>query len=337
VTLRPCPKHMTYGPCGGVAADGSCEVDPLPCPFVGRPVVRWPGAGPDEVVSAEGRELLEIAARRPLVVSQLPAAPLDIASLDECADVLRGATDAVLTGDAATARVQFPPAYRTHLARQRGLRVWAGLNCRDRNRVALEAELAALAHAGAAAVHCVTGDHPASGGRPDAAPVFDLEGTTLVPRARALGLLTSVAESPSAPPVGLRPRRLAEKVRAGAQAVLLQYCGEADDVAAFVAASHAEGADVPVLPGVPVVVDRAGAELVASFAAAVLPAGFLASVLDARDPFTAGMQAALRCARDLIGVPGVTGVVLAGGAAVGNEPLLARAIAEVGRALGAGT
>ena len=112
-----------------------------------------------EAVSPDGRALLAIAARRPLVVSMLPAAPLDIASLDACADILRGAADAVLTGDAATSRVQFPPAYRARLARERGLRVWAGLNCRDRNRVALEGELAALAHAGAAAVHCVTGDH----------------------------------------------------------------------------------------------------------------------------------------------------------------------------------
>jgi 5,10-methylenetetrahydrofolate reductase len=327
---------MTYGPCGGVAADGSCEVDPLPCPFVDHPVVRWPGGGPDRPVTAEGRELLEIAARRPLVVSQLPAAPLDIASLDECADLLRGATDVVLTGDAATARVQFPPAYRTHLARERGLRVWAGLNCRDRNRVALEGELAALAHAGAAAVHCVTGDHPASGRRPEATPVFDLEGTTLVPRARALGLLTSVAESPSAPPVADRPRRLAEKVRAGAQIAMLQYCGDAADVAAFAAAARAAGVDVPLLPGVPVVVDEEGAELVASFAAAVLPAGYLDTVR-AADPFAAGVAAAVRYGRELLDVDGVAGVVLAGGAAPGAEPLLARAIAEAGRALGAGT
>ena len=80
VTLRPCPKHMTYGPCGGVAADGSCEIDPLPCPFVERPLVHWLGAAPDDAVSPQGRELLAIAARRPLVVSQLPAAPFDVAA-----------------------------------------------------------------------------------------------------------------------------------------------------------------------------------------------------------------------------------------------------------------
>ena len=327
---------MTYGPCGGVGADGACEVAPQPCAFLGGPVVPWDGGPASADVSPPGRELLAITARRPLVVSMLPAAPLDVASLDACGELLRGSADAVLTGDAATSRVQFPPAYRARLAVERGLRVWAGLNCRDRNRVALEGELAALAHAGAAAVHCVTGDHPASGRRPEAAGVFDLEGTTLVPRARALGLLTSVAESPSAPPVADRPRRLAEKVRAGAQAAMLQYCGEAADVAAFAAAARAAGVDVPLLPGVPVVVDEEGAELVASFAAAVLPAGYLETVR-AADPFAAGVAAAVRYGRELLDVDGVAGVVLAGGAAPGAEPLLARAIAEAGRALGAGT
>ena len=118
---------------------------------------------------------------------------------------------------------------------------------------------------------------------------------------------------------------------------MLQYCGEAADVAAFAAAVRAAGVDVPLLPGVPVVVDREGAELVASFAAAVLPAGYLQAVLRAADPFAAGVEVAVRHARGLLGVDGVGGVVLAGGVAAGAEPLLARALAEVGRAVGGGT
>jgi hypothetical protein len=49
------------------------------------------------------------------------------------------------------------------------------------------------------------------------------------------------------------------------------------------------------------------------------------------------VAAAVRYGRELLDVEGVAGVVLAGGAAPGAEPLLARAIAEAGRALGAGT
>lgn len=43
----PCPKHMTYGPCGGVATDGTCEVGTAPCTFLEAPVVRWTGRRPE--------------------------------------------------------------------------------------------------------------------------------------------------------------------------------------------------------------------------------------------------------------------------------------------------
>ncbi|WP_214403821.1 methylenetetrahydrofolate reductase [Pseudonocardia lacus] len=335
--LPACPKHMTYGPCGGVGAGGACEVGTMRCVFLDGPVVAWSGGPGAGEVDAPGRELLAIAARRPLVLSGMPAAPLSAESIVECSAPLRGAVDAVLAGDAATSRVQFPPAYRAALIRAQGLRVWAGLNCRDRNRVALEAEIAALAHAGAAAVHCVTGDHTLSGLRPEAMPVFDLEGTELVPLARSAGLLVSVAESPNAPPVAHRAARLAEKARAGAHLAMLQYCGEAADVAAFATAVRDAGAHVPLIPGVPVVVDRPGAELLASFAGAALLAGFVERVLTAADPYAAGVEVALAYARELVDVEGVAGVLLGGGAAPGSEPLLATAFAEIGRELGGGT
>jgi methylenetetrahydrofolate reductase (NADPH) len=325
---------MTYGPCGGVGLDGSCEVRPSPCVFLDLPLTRWPGRTPSAgSVSPAGEELLAIAARRPLVITGMPAAPVSSASIAECAALMRGSVDAVLAGDSATSRVQFPPAYRSRVIQDHGLAVWAGVNCRDRNRVALEGELAALADVGVAAVHCITGDHPASGRRPDAQPVFDLESTELILLARALGLLVSVAESPTSPPVDRRAARLAEKGRAGAQLAMLQYCGEPADVAAFAAAVRATGAAMPLLPGVPVVVDREGAELLASFAGAALPAGFVESILTAGDPYRAGVAAALAYARELVEVDGVIGVVLAGGAAAGAEPVLAAALAEIGRSL----
>jgi methylenetetrahydrofolate reductase (NADPH) len=333
---RVCPKRMTYGPCGGVGLDGSCEIGPEPCVFLDDPVVEWDGAAPVRELGAAGREFRNLMRRRPVVVAEMPTVPLDVRSIADTADVMRGAVDAVTTGDSPAARVQFPPAYRASLVQRHGLPVWAGLNCRDRNRVALEGEIAGLAHAGVVAVHCVTGDHPASGHRPDAMPVFDLESHELVPRARAAGLLVSVAESPAAPPVAHRAGRLAEKVRAGAQICLLQFCGEVEDVAAFIGAARRAGADVPVLPGVPVIVDEYGAALMASFAAAVLPAGYVEAVRRAADPVAAGVEVAVRYARALLTVEGVAGVVLGGAPEPGSGTLLARALAAVGSELGAG-
>ena len=39
-----CPKRMVMGPCGGVRADGSCEVEPRPCVFPAP--VEWTGPAP---------------------------------------------------------------------------------------------------------------------------------------------------------------------------------------------------------------------------------------------------------------------------------------------------
>lgn len=322
-----CPKGMTYGPCGGVDADGGCEVAPLPCPWVEHPTVRWPGPAPGP---ASGHPLLDLMRSRPVVVADLPAPALDRDGLRRAADLLAGSVDAVLIGDHGGARVQFPPSYRAGLLRGSGLAVWAGVNCRDRNRVALEGELAALADAQAAAVHCVTGDHPAVGHRPDAAPVFDIDSTQLAALARAAGLLVSVGETPSGPPAALRPARLAEKVRAGAQVCLVNHAGGAGPVARFVAAGPA----VPYIACVPLVLDRAQAGLISGFTGLVLPPGFLARILDAPDPETAGIDAAVRLAQELLAVPGVRGVDLSAIPVAGDEERTARAMATVGRALG---
>lgn len=359
-----CPKDMTYGPCGGVASDGACEVSVHRCTFLDAPLVRWPGAvdvpRADVVVPerAVGRavvteravvrdnavpaprsalfDLLTLATHRPVVVSALPSRALDAESITESAEIMRGTVDAVLAGDSGRSRVQFPPAYRAHLIQAAGLPAWVGVNCRDRNRVALEGELAALAHVGVAGVHAVTGDHTLTGDRPDARAVFDLESTEVVALARELGITVSVAESPASPPVALRAARLAQKVRAGAQLCFPQYCGDADDVRRFIDDARAAGADVPFVPGVPVVIDRPGALMLGSFAAAVLPTGYVEAILAARDPYQAGIAAAIDYAEQLLEIDGVVGVLPAGGPTPGTETAFAHALASIGKALGAG-
>ncbi|MFT4052138.1 MAG: methylenetetrahydrofolate reductase C-terminal domain-containing protein [Microbacterium sp.] len=336
-----CPKSMTYGPCGGVNADGSCEVNPTPCVFLPRPLpVAWGGVAPtsDALASTPaGRELQRIAARRGLVFTGFPTRAMRSDAVGPSADELVGRVDAVLSGDAGRARVQFPPAYRAELIGRTGLRVWMGFNARDRSRVALERELSSLRALGVAGVHCVTGDHTVTGDRPDARPVFDLESTTTIPLSRARGLLTSFAESPAAPPADRRGARVREKQRAGGQLCLTQYCGDADEAAEFVELCRAAGATVPVLPGVPLVVDRDGAALLASFHAAKLPAGYLGRLFAARDVRAEGIRLAIDYGRQLLEVAGVGGVVIAGGARLGEEAAYARDLATVAAELGGGS
>lgn len=268
-----------------------------------------------------------------VVVADLPAAALSADSIHDCAAALRGHVDAALAGDGGSARVQFPPAYRAGLVQAAGLEVWSGINNRDRNRVALEGELAALAHVGVAGVHCVTGDHTLTGSRPDAAPVFDLDSTETAALAQAAGHLVSVGESPAAPPVERRAARLLQKQRAGAEVCFVNHAGGAAPVRVFIDEAISIGVTLAFIACVPVVVDEASAALLASFTTLVLPPGFLSSIAGAQDPRAAGIAAAVGLGRDLLELDGVSGVNLSGGAAPGTEVAYAEAQAEVAAAL----
>jgi 5,10-methylenetetrahydrofolate reductase len=335
---------MEYGPCGGVEFDGSCEVAPHPCVFLDLPTVRWHGVAsteapghsdpvPAAVESAGAVEMRRLMKTRPIVVADFPARALDAASIDECAGILAGSVDAVLAGDAGSARVQFPPAYRASLIRAAGLQVWTGFNCRDRNRVAMEGELAALAHVGVAGVHCVTGDHTNTGQRPDATPVFDLDSTEAASLARANGHLVSVAEAPATPPVDRRPDRLLEKFRAGAEVCFVNHAGGTAPVASFVARAQDLGATMAFVPCIPIVVDRESAELLRTFTTLVLPEGYLERILGAQDVFAEGIAAAVELGRELLEIDGVAGVNLSGGAGPGREAWFAEALARIGTAV----
>ena len=355
--LAECPKHMEYGPCGGVELDGSCEVSPARCVFLDLPTVRWHGIErsvepravdpvPEPVASAGAMRMRALLAIRPVLVADFPARALDAASIAECAGILSGRVDAVLAGDAGAARLQFPPSYRAHLIQSAGLAAWAGVNCRDRNRVALEGELAGLAHVGVAGVHCVTGDHTDTGSRPDAAPVFDLDSTETAALAHSAGHLVSVGESPATPPVERRPARLLEKMRAGAEVCFVNHAGGAAPVAEFIdavqqlgtvqqlGAAQQLGTAIMFIACVPIVIDHESAALLRTFTTLVLPEGYLDRILAARDPFTEGISAAVELGREMLQIHGVRGINLSGGTAPGREAWFSEALARISDELG---
>ncbi len=336
-TVDACPKRMTYGPCGGVTPNGDCEVPGLPCPFVRGNLPVWNDQNAQAInITPAGHAFLGRLERRPVIVTDFPAAPVDADSIRRVAEALAGAADAVLIGDHGGARVQFPPAYRAMLVKQAGLEPWVGLNCRDRNRVALEGELAALAHANVAGVHAITGDHPMSGHRPDAMPVFDLDSTRLAALARHLGVLVSVAESPLAVPVSERPQRLAQKVHAGAHLCFVNHAGSSLAVSDFVAQARSCGADVPFIAGVAVITSPEGARQISGFRNLVLPDGYLEEILSASDTRKAGIAAAIQLGETMLAQPGVRGLNLSSVPEPGRELELAQDLAEVARAFMAG-
>ncbi|MBS4754002.1 methylenetetrahydrofolate reductase C-terminal domain-containing protein [Nocardioides sp. zg-ZUI104] len=324
-----CPKRMTFGPCGGVRDDASCELDERPCPFAApdAAAVAWPDA--PRASAPPASRLLEAAARGPVVLTDLTIPPYDAAGLAAVTRTLAGSCDAVLVGEHQN-RPDFPPTLMTALVAEAGGVPWVTLACRDRNRLVLEQELAGLALAGVDGVLCVTGDGRAQGVRPDVTQVFDLDGTQLAALAGARGHAVAVPEAPAAQPRHLRPDRLVEKQRAGAHLAVLNHVRSADEVATFVAAARSRGLRIPVVAGVAVYTDERSARVLQNFPGLHLDDDEVARVLAAPDVREAGIEAAVREARALLAIDGVAGVNLSGLASADGELVGAQVKAEIG-------
>ncbi|HEY7101830.1 MAG TPA: methylenetetrahydrofolate reductase [Mycobacteriales bacterium] len=310
---------MVFGPCGGVRDDLSCELGDRPCPFATAPPVRW---------TAEPVDPAPLAV--PLVLTDLTVRPYDPASVREVVRILAPVSDGLLVGEHHN-RPDLPPTLFAGEVLDAGGRPWTTLTCRDRNRIVLEQELVGLAALGVEGVLCVTGDARGQGVRPDVTQVFDLDGTRLTALAASLGVPAAVPEAPDAPPVGLRPGRVADKQRAGAGLCVLNHVSAPARVAKFVAAARAAGATLPFVAAVAVYTDERSARLLQRFPGLGMDPVAIDAVLTASDPLAAGIAAAVTEARALLAVPGIAGVNLSGLASGRGE----RAAAEVKAAIAA--
>jgi methylenetetrahydrofolate reductase (NADPH) len=122
---------------------------------------------------------------------------------------------------------------------QAGVEPVMQFSCRDRNRIALQADLLGAHAVGIPNVLCLTGDHPRFGDHPDAKPVFDMDSIQLLWTARTLreekhllsgnklsstpGWFIGAVENPSAAPQRFRAERLGKKIAAGAQFIQTQF------------------------------------------------------------------------------------------------------------------
>ncbi|MCV7282120.1 methylenetetrahydrofolate reductase [Mycolicibacterium flavescens] len=314
---------MTFGPCGGVRPDGQCEMRAGPCIF--GDVVPWSG---------ELTEPPPVTA--PLVLTDFSCLPFDEKDVAATAALLAPSCDAVLVGEHQN-RPDFPPTLMGALLLDAGVTPWITLSCRDRNRVVLEQELRGLRQIGVTTAMCVTGDGRAYDVRPDVTQTFDLDGPRLVSLAASLGVAAAVPETPTAPPVAARPRRLVEKQRAGAGIAVLNHVPFPYMVADFMTAARAAGLTIPVIAAVAVFTDELSAAVLQGLPGLELDPAVTETVLGAADPVAAGIDAAVEEARRLLSIDGVAGVNVSGLASASGTRVGAEIKAEVGRRIQAQT
>ena len=116
--------------------------------------------------------------------------------------------------------------------------------------------MAGFLDAGASAIHCVTGDHPAAVGI-DRSVHFGTESMDLIRAAVAEGIAATVAESPASP--GARADRLRSKEVAGASMCSLNHGGDGAELTAFADRARGASSSLPLIAPVPMIGDARAA------------------------------------------------------------------------------
>jgi len=198
-----------------------------------------------------------LRAGRFVVTAELTSPPgADPGSVRRRARLLRGHVVAANVPDGQAVSAHMAPLAAARLLLDEGLEPVLTLQCRDRNRLALQSDLIGAASLGAANVLCLTGDAPSPGS--PIPGVFDLDSVGLLRAAGGLmagrfldrgtlrappRLLLGAAAHPFAEQRADRIERLRAKAVAGARFVQTQYVFDVPGFAAWLDELHAAGID----------------------------------------------------------------------------------------------
>ncbi len=161
-----------------------------------------------------------------------PPRGTNVEAVRKKAQPLIGMVDAVNITDNQTAMVRMSSWAAALIAIQEGLEPNYQMVCRDRNRLAMQADvLGAYAH-GIINMLCLSGDHQQFGDHPNAKGVYDIDSIQLIAMVRKMRdeglflggakidkpprMFLGAAANPFAEPFEWRVHRLAKKIEAGA-------------------------------------------------------------------------------------------------------------------------
>ena len=151
---------------------------------------------------------------------------------------LEGIVDAVNVTDNQTAMVRMSSLAASVIIKQQGLNPLFQVTCRDRNRLAMQADIIGAYSFGIDTMLCLSGDHTKFGDHPQAMNVHDIDSIQMIEMVRdmrdkeifqggaelkgAPKMFIGAAANPFADPFELRVMRLAKKIAAGADFIQTQ-------------------------------------------------------------------------------------------------------------------
>jgi methylenetetrahydrofolate reductase (NADPH) len=240
---------------------------------------------------------------------------------------LRGLADAVNVTDGASARAHMSAPIAAALLEQNGIEPILQLTCRDRNRIALQADLLGAAATGVHNLLLLTGDDPKAGDQPDTKAVFDIDSTKLTDMARRMrdrgelptgrkiagkaAFFLGAADLPIDPPPDWQPTKLAAKADAGAQFVQTQFCMDAGIVRRYMARLDRDGlgGKLKFLIGVvPLRSAKSARWIKEKLYGAIIPDATIARMEAAIDPAAEGRAICVDIIAELADIPQVAGV-----------------------------
>lgn len=192
-----------------------------------------------------------------------PPKGTNLEPLFEKAELLKSTVDAFNVTDSHAARMAMTPLAVAHRLLDRGVEPILQITTRDRNRIALQADLLGAAALGVENVVFMGGDPPATGDHPDAKPVFDVYSSIMLEAAASMQAGRDMAGNalsgaphfcagavvnPGAADLDAEIERMGEKVDAGARFFQSQAIYEPAAFERF--ARAAERFEVPVLAGI---------------------------------------------------------------------------------------
>ena len=275
-----------------------------------------------------------------VVTSELtPPKGTDLGSLLEKAERLRHLVAAFNLTDSHAARMAMAPMAAARRLLDRGMEPIVQMTSRDRNRIALQADMLGAHALGVRNLVFMGGDPPANGDHPDAKPVFDVPSSVLIRTASALGrgedlmgnalagpaeFLLGAVVNPGAADLDDELRRLDEKREAGARFFQTQAVYDPGAYERFVRA--VDGMELRLLTGVIPLKSPKMAEYMNSKVPGItIPGALIREIGDAGDRRAASVEIAARIIRKVR--PLASGVHIM---AIGWEDLIPDIMARAG-------
>jgi len=242
-------------------------------------------------------------------------------------EILRNYVDAVNITDNQTAVVRMSSVAACAILKQVGLDPVMQMTCRDRNRIAIQADILGAVALGVGNLLCLSGDHQKFGNHPESKNVHDIDSMQLIQMVRRMRddaqflsgdkvyggvrLFIGAAANPFADPFEFRPLRLEKKVRAGADFIQTQAVFDVERFARYMELVHERGLheQVYILAGIIPMKSVGMARYMRDYVAGLtVPNGLVERMENAEDAKEEGVRISLELIEQLREIEGVRGI-----------------------------